>query len=189
MQTYKDANQDIHIFFGEMGGGKTFLGQRFAEQHGLEYLDGDRFMPPKMKEKVERFSSLNKKLVFELVWRLSHETMEQASKTENGLVVSYAFYRAWHRHWFNNYLVSGDFVPHWYWVRPPLIRHAKQLLGRERGKRWLLYWLRNKPFFQKPSHWHTKILHETDLPHPDRSPAWICPPHSRMFGQCVFCRD
>lgn len=145
----------IYLLFGEMGVGKNFVGERMARQLGCPFLDGDDAIPDWMMWKVERFRIL---LPDELDRYVAEHLLPAIwSRHEPGmdLVVAQALYRRRHRRmvieWGLGHARGSmpPVVP--VWVRPPsLAEHARRLLGREHGPRWLMYAMVTKPFFQRP---------------------------------------
>lgn len=146
--------RNVEIFFGEMGSGKSYSASRCAISGGKEFLEGDDLVPPEMAQRVLEFKPLTRAMVSHFVGTLTDEIVHRAVRSKNGLVVAQALYFDEDRQEIECALASVGHSVTWYWVRPSLFRNVRQLLKRKRGWRWVLYWLVNKPFFQRPAHKH-----------------------------------
>lgn len=85
---------------------------------------------------------------------LAPEIMERG---KYGLIVAQALYTNADRVFLKKYLELHGFNVSFFWVKSSFWRNLKQIYSRPRGLRWVLYWLLNKPFFEKPSHNYTRI--------------------------------
>jgi shikimate kinase len=147
----------VYILFGEMGCGKTYRGSRFAEGRGVRFFDGDSVITPKMLEKVSQFKAIPRQILEEYIDVLS-ESIAKELETCDELVVSQALYMDSDRKNLKVFLECLGYEVRMWWVRVPLWRNVQNLLTRQNGWRWILYWLLNKPFFQKPTHDHDILL-------------------------------
>jgi gluconate kinase len=143
----------VYILFGEMGCGKTYCGSRYAERHGFRFFDGDSVITPRMLDKVSRFKPISEDILEEYMDVLSNSIADQMISCDY-LVVSQALYMNKDRESLKLFLESLGYRVRMWWVRVPLWRNVQNLLSRKDGWKWALYWLINKPFFQKPTHEH-----------------------------------
>ena len=147
----------ILILFGEMGCGKTYRGKKLAEQYGYTFVEGDSFLSRSMEERVSKFKPLTKDMVERFVRTyLYHGIMGEIWQAEKdgkkGIVVAQALYLDHLRLFLKTRLEQAGHQVDFVKIEPTFWRNLKQLWSRERGLRWIFYWLLNKPFFQKPSH-------------------------------------
>ena len=142
----------VHIFFGEMGSGKSFQAKRFAQHEFMPRLEGDDLCSAEMVDLVSQFKPLSYSLVAELVDRLIMR-MGELCETDDALVVSQALYFNDDRLRVSRELEALGHSVVWHWVRPGFFTNMKRLFGRPRGLRWIAYWLLNKPFFDRPTHY------------------------------------
>ena len=148
--------KNIIIMFGEMGSGKNYWGKRFASDSGYTFFDGDTVISSEMLARVSKFKGLPRDMIFEYVNKLVEEIanrVEQAS----GLVVAQALYFDEDRLFLEMFLRNLGYNVRFNWIRPSFWRNLKQIYSRPNGFRWALYWLMNKPFFQKPTHKYNVI--------------------------------
>lgn len=143
--------KNIIIFFGEMGAGKNYIGERVAKILDLPFFDGDLVATPEMIEKVKTFKPLNRQIVIKFVEHLANEIDARAKKS-NGLIVAQALYFDEDRRFLESYLTRLGYKVQLHWVRTTFFRNLKQIFSRPRGLRWVIYWLSNKMWFQKPTH-------------------------------------
>ncbi len=143
----------VYIFFGEMGCGKTYCGSRYAERHGIKFFDGDSVITPRMLEKVSRFKPITRDILEEYLDILFEAIAKQMENCDH-LVVSQALYADNDRKDLKIFLECLGYKVRMWWVRVPLWRNVRNLLTRQDGWKWVLYWLFNKPWFQKPTHEH-----------------------------------
>jgi gluconate kinase len=143
----------VYILFGEMGCGKTYQGSRYAERHDFKFFDGDSVITPRMLEKVKAFKPIPEDVLEEYMDTLFNAIADQMQDTDN-LVVAQALYRNEDRELLKTFLESFGFRVVMWWVVSKWHRVIDGLLTRENGWKWVLYWLINKPFFQKPKHEH-----------------------------------
>lgn len=169
-------SKGIFILFGEMGVGKNYWGESLAKGYNYTFFDGDSVVPPEMIEKVVNFKPLTREMILNYVEVLIKEIDKRAKNEPNGLVVSQALYFDSDRINVIESLRKMGYKVKPYWVKARFWDNLKQIFSRPKGFRWVLYWLLNKPYFQKPTHWHCtigKYEHEwtlgwvdTDRPHP-----------------------
>lgn len=147
----------IHIFFGEMGAGKTFLASRFAKDNNCYFLEGDSVCTQAIMERASRFESLTRQMVIDfvydalcpaIIWRAT--TMIE-TKDNRDLVVAQALYFDHDRYYIKQMLETCGFEVVMHWVKVSWWRNIKQLWSRPRGMMWIYYWLINHFHFQKPS--------------------------------------
>lgn len=159
----------IYLLFGEMGVGKNYVGERMARQLGCPFFDGDDAIPDRMMVKIEKFKILSLGDLDSYTQDHLVPAIQDRAFWESDLVVAQALYRRRHRReiveaierkWPLYDASRNKVVP--VWLKPPsLLTHAKRLLGREHGFKWLLYALVTKPFFQKPDRGTAVIVNET----------------------------
>jgi len=144
----------IALVFGEMGAGKSYLAQKFANAHDFTFIEGDALLPVEMAERVARFKGPDAEMLEDLVWalRISGAALSRASA--RGIVISQALYRDCDRKKIIDFWKRSGFFVDTYWVRAPFWKNLRQLWSRERGLRWIWFWLKSKLFFQKPTHSH-----------------------------------
>lgn len=143
--------KEIIILFGEMGGGKNYHGERLAKEKGYLFLDGDTVADQEMVERVSQFKPLTREIVAAFVARLV-TTISILASTFSGMVVAQALYFDEDRLWIEWFFTQLGYDVKFVWIRPSFFRNMKQIYSRPRGFRWVLYWLMNKPWFQKPTH-------------------------------------
>lgn len=143
----------IYIFFGEMGCGKSYCGERYAKKHGFKFFEGDSVVTPRMMDKVVKFKPITRDLIEEYLDVLFEEIARQAETCEN-LVVAQALYTDEDRKDLKIFLECLGYKVKMWWVKVPLMQNVRGLMTRKDGWKWVLYWLFNKPFFQKPAHDH-----------------------------------
>lgn len=147
------SHLNIVILFGEMGGGKNYHGTLLAKHTGANFLDGDTVAPPAMVEKVVNFQPLSREMVFDYIHNhLAKAIVEKANNSPAGLFVAQALYLNEDRLLLQETLENMGFIVDFVWIKPPFWQNLKQLLTRPKGWRWVIYWLMNKFFFQKPTH-------------------------------------
>jgi gluconate kinase len=141
----------VHIFFGEMGCGKTYCGSNFAKMHGFKFFEGDSVVTPRMLEKVIKFKPIPRDVLEEYMDVLFNAIADQMDNTDN-LVVSQALYLNQDREALKLFLESFGYTVKMWLVKCTWYQNIRNLLTRDNGWRWVYYWLINKPFFQKPTH-------------------------------------
>jgi gluconate kinase len=142
-------SKEIIFLFGEMGGGKNYWGEKIAKEKGYTFLDGDTLALPEMAEKVSQFKPLNRELIEKFVDNMAIEIIEKMDGID-GLVVAQALYMGEDRAFLRLLLGGLGYKVRFVWVKTPFFQNMKQIFSRPKGFRWVLYWLMNKPFFQKP---------------------------------------
>lgn len=141
----------ITILFGEMGGGKNYWGKLIAKQDNATFFDGDTVATPVMKERVSKFKPLNREIIKDYINILFAEIEVRADDYGN-LVVAQALYNDEDRKFLAEMLTGMGYNVQFYWIKTPFWRNLRQIWSRPNGFRWVLYWLMNKPFFEKPTH-------------------------------------
>jgi len=141
----------VYIFFGEMGSGKSYVGSRFAQSKDFKFFEGDSVVPPRMMERVSKFKSISEDMLEEYMDALADAIADEMTTCDN-LVVSQALYRDEDRKSLKLFLECLGYRVQMYWVQTRWHRNIQNLLTRQNGWKWVLYWLLNKPFFQKPTH-------------------------------------
>lgn len=144
----------IKILFGEMGGGKNFWGENFSRSTGLPFFDGDTVVTSEMVERVSKFKPLTRDMIHNYIRVLVNEIADRAEASSEGLIVAQALYNDSDRIFIREFLKALGFEVELYWVKASIWNNLKQIYSRKNGLRWVLYWLMNKPFFQKPTHTH-----------------------------------
>lgn len=161
----------IHCFFGEMGSGKSFLARQFAEKNKIPFCEGDDFVPPEMSKAINLVLPPPEHIIADFVrkdlvqgihrfWLNNHIKTKTGITYPHEFVVSQALYRNNHRAIISSALMKLGFDVRFYWVRTPIIQHARQLFSRRMGLGWLWYGLINRPFFQAPTHQHEVIWND-----------------------------
>ncbi len=152
----------IHILFGEMGSGKNYWGTKISEYLDITFFDGDTAVTPEMAARVSKFKPLSLEILNDYIE--NHLSKSILAKAKDGdLIVAQALYREEHRLRLMKLLEeSGHTVQFWY-IKIPFVQNMNQLLSRANGLKWVLYWLLNKPFFQKPKHKHKIIGGQYEL--------------------------
>lgn len=140
----------VYILFGEMGGGKNYHGERLSQISGIEFLDGDTVIPPDMMTKVSNFDPISPEMIEDYI--ANH--LAPAILSKHNVIVAQALYMDKHRWFLKNFLETHGYQVAFGWVKPKFFNNLKQIYSRPKGFRWVLYWLMNKPFFQKPTHDH-----------------------------------
>jgi gluconate kinase len=143
----------IYIFFGEMGCGKSYCGERYAKKHGFDFFEGDSVVTPRMLERVSKFKPISRDILDEYLDVLADAIADAAEKCDH-LVVSQALYINEDRQSIKIFLESLGYKVRMWWVKVSFWRNFRNLLTRQDGWKWALYWLINKPFFQSPDHDH-----------------------------------
>jgi hypothetical protein len=147
-----------------MGGGKSYHAQK-SFVNGMEgptpqFLEGDSVLPPKMMELISNFKPLTKEMVTSFVKDNLYTEIVKRLDTGyeyDSIVVSQALYSNQNRIDLIDMLSSANIEVIMVWVKPPFWRNLKQIWSRPNGLKWVLYWLMNKPFFEKPTHHHVVI--------------------------------
>jgi len=148
--------KEVIILFGEMGGGKNYHGEILAKEKGYTFLDGDTVAQPEMLERVSQFKSLTREMIKKFIGRLIAAISLKAFKS-NGLVVAQALYFDEDRIFIKWFLNQLGYNVKFIWVKPSFLRNLMQIYSRPKGLTWAVYWLLNKPWFQKPTHDYEKI--------------------------------
>lgn len=149
----------VMILFGEMGAGKNYHGERLAKAEGLTFFDGDTCLSGRMVERVRKFKSIPRNILLDYIDNfLTPEIIERTHTSENGVVVAQALYLDNDRQAVALTLENQGFEVEFYWVKTPRRRNIKQLYSRSNGARWVMYYLQNTIFFQKPTHPHRIIV-------------------------------
>lgn len=145
--------KEIYLFFGEMGGGKTYHAKKFADENpDLLFIEGDNYVSTEMSARVQNFKLPTKAQIDNLVKVIAWVPVTDLTKNFKGVIICQALYLDEHRTWLIRQWENMGYEVTAVWVKVPFWRNMKQLLTRSRGWRWVTYWLMNKPFFQKPSH-------------------------------------
>lgn len=146
----KINNNYITIFFGEIGSDKQYLASRFSN-----HLNGDDFLPRSLKEDMAKFKKFSKYEMSSFVRiQLLDAILNKAKKSDSNIFVSQALYSDSDRIFLKESLELYKYKVGFVWVKPSFIKNFLNLLERKNSFKWILYWLRNKPLFEKPSHKH-----------------------------------
>ncbi len=146
----------ITILFGEMGSGKNYWGEIFMRTTPACFFDGDTVATPEMIARFSKFKSLSEEIIMNYLYKLTDEITARANVVGN-LIVAQALYRDEHRCLLELFLKQQGVNVRFVWVKTSFWRNLKQLYSRPKGLRWILYWLMNKPFFQKPTHAYSEV--------------------------------
>lgn len=141
---------EVIILFGEMGSGKNYWGEKIAKEKDYQFFDGDDVILPEMLEYVSRFKFITRSMLTAYVEHLAKETAEKA-KTDN-VVLAQALYFNEDRLYLAKYLEEQGYAVRFIWVRVPFWRNIRQIFSRILGTLWVLYWLVNHFWFEKPTH-------------------------------------
>lgn len=137
----------ITILYGEMGSGKNYQGERLARKLGAQFLDGDTLLPPDLQARVKAFKPLTPEMLDRYIGE--HVLPRLVATKDQDLVFAQALYLRGHRKiiqvWLDHHGIDCQFNL----VSVPWRQNMRQLWGRPNGARWVLYWLMNKPFFQR----------------------------------------
>lgn len=155
----------IFLLFGEMGCGKTHHGRKMALNrtragYHARFWDADEAATPDMIECICSFKPMNRDMIMAYVNILKTAIVRKAEETDSDLIVSQALYVDEHRQQLIDHLERLGYIVNPYWVRCSFLTNAKRLLSRGRGRGWLYYWLVNKPFFQRPKHFHIVVIND-----------------------------
>lgn len=151
-----------YILFGEMGGGKTYHAQKsfvngMVDGPKPEFLEGDSVIPAEMLERVLAFKPLTPEMVTSYVKNNLYPAIMDKFRLSPSVVVSQALYSDANRRELIMMLQHKDVEVTMVWIKPGFWRNLKQIWSRPNGLKWVLYWLINKPFFQKPTHHHIVV--------------------------------
>lgn len=144
--------KEVTILFGEMGGGKNYHGERLSFILNLPFFDGDEVVTSEMLEKVTKFKPLTREMIINYVNVLANAIADRAEP--NGLIVAQALYFDEDRLFLQKFLSCLGYKVKFIWIKTPFWRNLKQIYSRKNGLRWSIFWLLNKPYFQKPTHEH-----------------------------------
>jgi gluconate kinase len=142
---------NITILFGEMGAGKNYWGELLAKEENATFFDGDTVATEEMRDRVAKFYPLNKQIIEEYINVLLAAIVMKADDLGN-LVVAQALYNNDDRLFIEEMLRGEGFKVYFVWIQTSFWRNLKQLYSRPRGFWWVIYWLMNKPYFEKPTH-------------------------------------
>jgi gluconate kinase len=143
----------IVILFGEMGAGKNYWGEFLRPYLDMPFFDGDTVATPEMAERVAKFQPLTPEIVSNYVQILAQETLIRVRQYPNQeLMVGQALYLDEHRLFLQKFFQEKGYTVQFLWVKPPFWRNLRQIFSRKKGFLWAIYWLINRPFFQKPTH-------------------------------------
>ncbi len=149
----------IVLFFGEMGSGKSYLANRYANMHAMHFIEGDLFLSPEMRARVSKFMPPTKKQLADLVGLLGRQ-VGRLALGPRGIVVSQALYRNEHRRQLIAFWEDAGYEVTCFWVKPSFLQNLKQLRARRRGIRWVLFWLASRAWFETPDHAHIVLTNE-----------------------------
>jgi hypothetical protein len=141
----------VIIIYGEMGAGKTYEGKRLAEELNAPFFDGDDCILPDMLACVQEFEPISKAMLDDYIfYRLAPEIDYQMDVYGlSVLVVAQALYLREHRQYLMDFLQERGYCVDMREHRVPFWQNLKQLWSRKDGRKWVVYWLMNKPFFQR----------------------------------------
>lgn len=147
----------IYILFGEMGSGKNYVGEKLAKKLNCPFLDGDTLIQEEMMIKVLGFNVFKKDCIEGYVKDYLIPEILNLAIDNDDVVVSQALYARSFRQSIVDavnkdhllQLLGKDKVK-LIWVKTPLLLNLRQLLSRQRGIGWLLYFFITTLFFQRP---------------------------------------
>lgn len=145
----------VYFFFGEMGAGKSFCAQRFAQKIDAHFVEGDLLLPKKLQQKCKRLAVLTREEVRSFVDGLPQQLVEVAASmtTDKPLVVAQALYNNQDRLDLAQAMREKGWDPIFVHIRVPLLRNIRQLWSRRNGLRWILVYLMCKRWFEQPTHY------------------------------------
>lgn len=146
----------VLLLIGEMGAGKNYWGEKISGQLDIPFFDGDDVVTPEMLERVKKFKPLSKELIDDYVYNHLGPTIFNRAAVGN-LIAAQALYRSEHRAWIIRQLEELGHTVAVVHVNTPFLQNMEQLWSRPNGYKWILFWLLNKPFFQKLSIPHDTI--------------------------------
>lgn len=139
-----------------MGAGKNYWGEALARGLGVEFFDGDTVIHPVMLGRVRNFKPITLDILADYIYdHLLPAIIKKANESKNlttALVVAQALYDDGIRRDLSTILKDYGFEVEYFWIKTSFWKNLKQIFSRPRGFRWVIYWLMNKPFFQKPTH-------------------------------------
>lgn len=142
----------ITVIFGEMGVGKTYLGQLLAKEAGIRYVEGDDFLPQAQQLKLRRGLPLTVSDIDDYVINGLIPEMEKIAKEQKSFIISQALYFKRHRD-----LITATFGKknvRFVWLPVPIFgiwKQIKQLHRRPRSIFWIIRALISKAWFEKPT--------------------------------------
>lgn len=135
----------VTIYYGEMGSGKSYSAQKYAERQGLPFYEGDDAVTPEMQRYVLKLPIPPKVLNDFPYGHLVPEIELRATMVPH-LVVAQALYREEHRAKIKVLLEAHGHQVEYVLVRVPVMQNLRQLWGRKYGFFWVTYWLMNHAF-------------------------------------------
>jgi gluconate kinase len=141
----------VFFFFGEMGSGKSYTASRYAAKTpNAFYLEGDNYLPDYLLEKINKFEPISLDDLNDYVHHYLTPAIVEASKNNNLVCVAQAIYLNHHRKYIDSILKSYGLYVLWIYVKTPFISNLLNLMNRPNWFKWIMFFLKNKPFFQKP---------------------------------------
>lgn len=138
----------ITIFYGEMGSGKSYTAQKYADENGIQFYEGDDAVTPAMQSYILK-RPIPPDVLYDFMYRnLVPEIHVRACTTEH-LVVAQALYLKEHREGIRRVLEAYGHTVEYVLVKVPVLRNLRQLLSRKYGVFWVAYWLMNHAFFEE----------------------------------------
>lgn len=138
----------VIMFVGEMGSGKNYWGEKWSRELDIPFFDGDSVITPEMAERVKNFKGLTPELIDDYVYNHLGPAIFLLAE-EDHLIVAQALYLEKHRAWLVRQLEERGHRVRLIHLATPFFQNMAQLWSRDNGLKWILYWLLNKPFFQK----------------------------------------
>lgn len=135
----------IYLLFGEMGSGKTHLGEELSYHLKCPFYDGDDVLPARLQAKVSNAQLLNIDEVDSYIKEYLIPYIKKVSQESEDLILSQALYT--HRH---RQMIKGKFYPSikWIEVRAPFETQMKRLWSRPQGWRWCINAMLSKPWYE-----------------------------------------
>lgn len=135
----------IYLLFGEMGCGKSHLGEELAYHLKCPFYDGDDALPAKLQAKVSSAQLLNMDEVDLFIKNNFIPLLKKVSINSQDIVVSQALYTHKHRQ-----MIKNRFYPSLRWVEvyAPFKTQMKRLYSRRDGWKWCLNALLSKPWYE-----------------------------------------
>lgn len=146
------------LLFGEIGSGKSFIGDLLAREFGLHYHDADTDLPPEIAGAIRRHEPLTDAMRDAFVDRIEAR-IAVLSSAHSRFVIAQALFRNRHRARLLAAFPGLTFV----WVQSPSAQIERRLQMRTGHLATTYYASLVNPFFEAPTVPHHVITNEDDL--------------------------
>lgn len=140
-----------------MGAGKSYYAKQASEWLNIGYLEGDLLVSGDMVECVSKFKPIERRMIQELVYNLKKTIIRIMPNEPRGLAVAQALYFDKDRLYLDRSLRDAGYHVWWMWVKPRFWENVRRLMKRPNRWRWIWYWLRNKRYFEPPTHGYSPV--------------------------------